>query len=538
MIGTIAEFDSQLLEKMLLFYLPLMVLSLGVGGGTGIGFAQFTIREFKSPQDTRRSWLQTSPLTPVLALGALVLPFMELSFIAATILLALLILPTMFVFAMRYYAARTGDTTRTRIERRKVLSSGWHDIVMVSLAFLGSSLVYLAVVPESQEAMVDHLGDLPVGLVFGVALGVALGIVFGNLKLSVDGTIEKRHERDLHNPSVDTALSIIRGGIEMFFTQLHSSPLIGVLMVMAASLPFLEINHRQILPFIIFPPLTSAIIAALLVDDPAPDQPNHWQHLRMGLANTTQIAASYLVGAAMLEPLTIMYSWMHEEPEQVRKALRTHLDLTMWALGISLFAGIVGGILASRLEAVRSVLINLGNIGRTLPSLAVLALALPLLSSLDDGVASVESSIIGRDIIEISAIGRNPSLVALAFIGILPILVNTSVGILQVSPDIKESARGMGMNDLQVLFRVEIPIAMPVIMAGIRTSAVLLVASAALAGFIGGGGLGDLIYRGDSSGRDDILLTGAIMATILAIFLEYFFGWLENLLTPRGLRDT
>jgi osmoprotectant transport system permease protein len=138
----------------------------------------------------------------------------------------------------------------------------------------------------------------------------------------------------------------------------------------------------------------------------------------------------------------------------------------------------------------------------------------------------------------IFGVGRDPSLVALMFIGTLPILVNTSVGIISVSNELKEAARGMGMQDWQVLFGVEIPVAMPVIMAGIRTSAVLVVASATLAGFIGGGGLGALIIEGDGAGRDDILVTGAVLATMLSVFLEYFFGWLEIMLTPRGLRET
>jgi ABC-type Fe3+ transport system permease subunit len=143
----------------------------------------------------------------------------------------------------------------------------------------------------------------------------------------------------------------------------------------------------------------------------------------------------------------------------------------------------------------------------------VLALALPLLG-----------------------IGTPPTVLALVLIGTLPIFINTTVGIEQVDDAIKEAARGMGMNDLQVLLRVEIPIATAVIMAGIRTSAVLIVASATLAAFVGGGGLGDLILQGHALNRDYITLAGAIPATLLAFYFEETFGRLENWATPTGLK--
>jgi osmoprotectant transport system permease protein len=153
------------------------------------------------------------------------------------------------------------------------------------------------------------------------------------------------------------------------------------------------------------------------------------------------------------------------------------------------------------------------NIGRTIPSLAILALALPLLG-----------------------IGTPPTMLALVLIGTLPILINTTVGIEQVDESIIEAARGMGMTDFQILTKVEIPIAVSVIMAGIRTSAVLLVASATLAAFIGAGGLGDMILRGHALSKDHIILAGAIPATLLAFYFEETFGRLEKWATPIGLK--
>jgi osmoprotectant transport system permease protein len=202
-----------------------------------------------------------------------------------------------------------------------------------------------------------------------------------------------------------------------------------------------------------------------------------------------------------------------ERSQEFTTALGQHLSITFISLGISVAIGLIFGIIASRVRWLRNVLLTIGNIGRTIPSLAILALALPLLG-----------------------IGAPPTILALVIIGTLPILINTTVGIEEVDPNVKEAARGMGMNDLQILVRVEIPVAIAVIMAGIRTSAVLVVASATLAAFIGGGGLGDLILRGHALVRNYIVLAGAIPATLLAFYFEETFGRLEKWVTPIGLK--
>lgn len=208
-----------------------------------------------------------------------------------------------------------------------------------------------------------------------------------------------------------------------------------------------------------------------------------------------------------------MMGYIIERSQEFTTALGQHLYLTFVSLAISILLGLVLGVISSRVRWLRQVVLTTGNIGRTIPSLAVLALALPLLG-----------------------IGTPPSVLALVFIGTLPVMINTAVGIEQVRPSITEAARGMGMSDLQVLIRVEMPIAASVIMAGVRTSAVVVVASATLAAFIGGGGLGDLILRGHALNKDYIMLAGAIPATLLALYFEETFGRLEEWATPEGLR--
>ncbi|MGA9190802.1 MAG: ABC transporter permease [Anaerolineales bacterium] len=210
--------------------------------------------------------------------------------------------------------------------------------------------------------------------------------------------------------------------------------------------------------------------------------------------------------------LADMVAYLIERSNEFTIALGQHLYLTMVALAISVVLGLALGIVSSRFSWLRTLVMAIGNLGRTIPSLAVLALALPLLG-----------------------IGTPPTLLALVFIGTLPVMINTSVGIGQVDHNVVEASRGMGMNDLQVLLRVELPIAAAVIMAGVRTSAVVVVASATLAAFIGGGGLGDLILRGHALNRDYIMLAGALPATLLALYFEETFGRLERWATPEGL---
>jgi osmoprotectant transport system permease protein len=207
-----------------------------------------------------------------------------------------------------------------------------------------------------------------------------------------------------------------------------------------------------------------------------------------------------------------MMTYLIERSNDFTVALGQHLYLTLVALAISVVLGLALGIISSRVRWLRSAVLTVGNLGRTVPSLAVLALALPLLG-----------------------IGAPPTLLALVFIGTLPVMINTTVGIEQVDENIVEASRGMGMNDRQVLLRVELPIAAAVIMAGVRTSAVVVVASATLAAFIGGGGLGDLILRGHALNRDYIMLAGAFPATLLAFYFEEAFGRLERWATPEGL---
>ncbi len=133
-------------------------------------------------------------------------------------------------------------------------------------------------------------------------------------------------------------------------------------------------------------------------------------------------------------------------------------------------------------------------------------------------------------------LGFRSAATALFLYALLPILRNTHAGIEGVDSALKRAAVGMGMTDMQVLLKVELPLAVPVIMAGIRTATVIIVGTAVLAAYIGGGGLGVFITRGLGVNRQDLILLGAVPSALLALATDFVLGRLESLVTPRGLK--
>jgi osmoprotectant transport system permease protein len=206
------------------------------------------------------------------------------------------------------------------------------------------------------------------------------------------------------------------------------------------------------------------------------------------------------------------WHYIATHPQQFATALGVHIAMSASALALAAAIAIPMGLVAARRAGVALAAINAANIGRTLPSLAVLALAMPILGT-----------------------GFAPSLVALTLIALPPILTNTIAGLIGVEPDIVDAARGMGMTTRQILRRVELPLATPVMFAGLRTAAVQVVSGAVLAAFIGGGGLGDFITAGIAMMATPLLLVGAIPVTLLSLGTDFLFGTLERRLTPRGL---
>lgn len=207
--------------------------------------------------------------------------------------------------------------------------------------------------------------------------------------------------------------------------------------------------------------------------------------------------------------------WEIIQSDAFVRALGEHLRLSAWALLVAILIALPLAALVSQSPLASFLAINISNVGRAVPSLAILALALPFLG-----------------------LGFRPSLLALTVLAIPPILINAAIGLREVPPSVVESARGMGLSTGQILTRIRFPIAAPVIFAGLRTSAVQVVASATLATFIGGGGLGGLIVRGLQRNSPEFQLAGAIPVALLAIGTEVGFAALQRLATPKGLRIT
>lgn len=190
------------------------------------------------------------------------------------------------------------------------------------------------------------------------------------------------------------------------------------------------------------------------------------------------------------------------------------LYISAIALGLGVVAAVPLGILLTRFPRTAKVVIAVASMLQTVPSLALLALMIPLFG-----------------------IGKVPAIVALFVYSLLPILRNTYIGMEDVSPVIKDVARGMGMTTMQSIGQVELPMALPVVMAGIRLSAVYVIAWATLASYIGAGGLGDLIFNGLNLFQPELIIGGTIPVTLLALLVDFLLGWLERRLTPVSLRN-
>src|SRR5215204_3537169 len=191
-----------------------------------------------------------------------------------------------------------------------------------------------------------------------------------------------------------------------------------------------------------------------------------------------------------------------------------HIELAVVSTLIVVVLAVTTGILLTRpyTRRVTPFVIGLANIGQAVPSIGLLALF-----ALTWGF------------------GFWPAIVALVAYSFLSILRNTMVGLQQVDRSTIEAARGMGMTKLAVLFRIELPLAVPIILAGIRTALIINVGTATLVTFIGAGGLGTVIDRGISLGRDPVLIVGSVLTGVLALSIDWLASVAEDILRPKGL---
>ena len=190
-----------------------------------------------------------------------------------------------------------------------------------------------------------------------------------------------------------------------------------------------------------------------------------------------------------------------------------YLKICGFSILVAIVIGVILGALVSRNAFLAFLAINASGLLRAIPIIAVLILFVPFFG-----------------------IGFEPAVIALIVIGIPPILLNTYTGIRGIDPATIEAAKGMGMTTMQIATRIQAPLVTPLVAAGIRTSAVQIIATATLAAFIGAGGYGDYIVDGFNVFNYTELIVGAVSVAILAMSVEVFMSWLQRVLTPEGLK--
>ena len=196
-----------------------------------------------------------------------------------------------------------------------------------------------------------------------------------------------------------------------------------------------------------------------------------------------------------------------------------HLFIVLVATGLAAVIGIPMGILISTNEDLAPIVINVANIVMTIPSIALFGIMLPVLSIFNVGLGTV------------------PVVIALILYSQLPIIRNTYTAIKNIDPSVVDSAKGIGLSTWRRLFEVELPLALPVIIAGLRIAIVMNIGIVTIAVYVGAGGLGKFIQRGIDQVYEEQIMAGALLVALLAIAIEGLLYGLEYLVTPAGLRE-
>ncbi len=203
-----------------------------------------------------------------------------------------------------------------------------------------------------------------------------------------------------------------------------------------------------------------------------------------------------------------------------------HIQISLISLVIAILISVPIGLFFGHLHKGGFVVVNIANLGRAIPSLSILLLAVLLW-----GISEPPRVLTSIGIVSY------PAFLALVALAIPPVLTNTYVGVTGVDDEIRDAARGMGMNDRQVLRRVEFPLATPLIMAGVRTSGVAVIATATLLAYVGGGGLGRFIVDGVAIDyQDPRIFAGALFVAVLSVITELSLALVQRLVVPKALR--
>ena len=215
------------------------------------------------------------------------------------------------------------------------------------------------------------------------------------------------------------------------------------------------------------------------------------------------------------------WNYVLNHPDKIWEWTLQHLYIVLVANASAAVIGVLIGIYITGKgrERIADTVIYFASIMMTVPSLALYGILMGILSALT-----------------LPSIGFLPVVIALTLYGLLPIIRNTYTGIREVDPTMIEAGRGMGMSESQILTKVKLPLAVPVIMAGLRQAIVMNIGIAAIGAYIGAGGLGQPIFRGIANYRTDLIIVGAVFVSLLATIMDFLMGGLEWLTTPKGVR--
>ena len=225
----------------------------------------------------------------------------------------------------------------------------------------------------------------------------------------------------------------------------------------------------------------------------------------------------------MLFVMAAAFQFFISHHEKVYGWLLEHLWISFVSILVAIFIGLACGlyITGKGRESLADVVLYITEILMTVPSLALFGLLMFVLSYTG-----------------FSAVGFMPAVITLIIYGQLPIVRNTYVAINNVEPSIIEAGKGMGMTEKQLLYKIKLPLAIPVIMAGIRNASILIIGIATIAALIGSGGLGVPIFRGLRNARMDLIILGGVLVSLLAISVDVFLLIVQRCLTPKGIRKS
>lgn len=204
------------------------------------------------------------------------------------------------------------------------------------------------------------------------------------------------------------------------------------------------------------------------------------------------------------------FSFVQDRYQEILRFFIQHIELTVLSVIIAIIIGVPLGIIITKNKKVSSIVIGIANIIQAIPSLALLGFLIPIIG-----------------------IGSKPAIVMVILYSLLPIIKNTYTGLVGINPNIIEAAQGIGMTESQILKMVKLPLALPIIMAGIRISAVTAVGLMTIAAFVGAGGLGYMVFTGVQSVNSNMILAGAIPACILALIMDFVISKIEKFATKK-----